>query len=78
MDQLFANPSGWCLPTIIFVAWSVISLIMVATGNRQANLLMLLLFILLGFWLLQSLCQAGNVTAAWVVLLIPLILSLLF
>ena len=78
MDQLFANPSQWCLPTIIFAAWAVISLVMVATGNRQANLLMLLLFIVLGFWLLQTLCQNGNLTAAWIVLLVPLILSILF
>ena len=78
MDQLFANPSQWCLPTIIFAAWAVISLVMVATGNRQANLLMLLLFIVLGFWLLQTLCQNGNLTAAWIVLLVPLILSIWF
>jgi Fe2+ transport system protein B len=83
------TPSGWCLPTIVYVVLFVFSLVVNIIqspyNNAYKNLAFRInlvshhmLYGLIFTIILYLLCREGYVNIAWIVLLFPILLFILF
>ena len=86
------KPSTWCWPFIIYIVLSIIGFISniylvfsnsgstkkMSTGQGLAYLIFKLIFYIFFGWLIYYLCKKGHTGWAWVVLLLPMILSFIF
>ena len=82
------KPTSWCWPFIIYVVLGLIAMIAnlyllftskkVTIGSGVVYVIFKLLFFLFFGWLIYYLCKKGHTGWAWVVLLLPLIISVIF
>ena len=69
---------NWCLPLIIFVIIAVISILaMIVGGQSFLNIIISIIFNVLIGLLIWWLCKNNHIGWAWVILFLPLILTVL-
>jgi hypothetical protein len=72
------SKSAICIPAMLYLVLSVISLILMAFRSCGALcLLFKALFIAIWTWLLNFLCTQGYTTISWILVLLPFIMFIL-
>lgn len=72
--------SGWCLPLIVYIVLSVLSIIFMLLNNRNqtiVNIIFSLIWIFAWGLLIWWLCKRGHTGWAWVVVFLPLIIFII-
>ena len=72
------NKPALCVPAMLYLVLSVISLILMAFKSCGALcLLFKVLFIVIWTWFLNFLCTQGYTTISWILVLLPFIMFIL-